>query len=345
MLLTLMLALVPFVICFTLYLKQAHDQANAEAGQALIRAASDLAARLDEWVVQNLQTLQTTALIPDIVSMAPKHQEAVLKAVQQNLPERGLLYLADLNGLAIARSDGGPLENISARPYLKEIANGKERTWQIVLDKKTKEPLLTFAVPIPSNEKRAGLLVCTLSFKKVMQRVTAWRQGQTGFAFLVDENNQVLAHRNKEYLLQQKELGQHLLMASRKPDLPGVVSFKDAVGVPAIGFAQTTRCGWILVAQQNIDEIRAPALDSRTFFIFSAILFCMILAIGLSSFWFTRSLRNLVSLANRMSLGDLNVEIPEETKGEIGQLSQSLLRLQASLKFSIRALEHMEPPP
>jgi HAMP domain-containing protein len=52
----------------------------------------------------------------------------------------------------------------------------------------------------------------------------------------------------------------------------------------------------------------------------------------------------LTRLANRMSLGDLNVEIPEHAQGEIGQLSRSLQRLQASLKLSIRALEHLEPP-
>jgi HAMP domain-containing protein len=84
--------------------------------------------------------------------------------------------------------------------------------------------------------------------------------------------------------------------------------------------------------------------STQTYYIFGAVLLYVILGSWLCSFLFTRSLTKLTRLANRMSLGDLNVEIPEHAQGEIGQLSRSLQRLQASLKLSIRALEHLEPP-
>ncbi|RPI78644.1 MAG: HAMP domain-containing protein [Desulfobacteraceae bacterium] len=84
--------------------------------------------------------------------------------------------------------------------------------------------------------------------------------------------------------------------------------------------------------------------SNQTYYIFGAVLIYVILGTWLIVFFFTRSLTKIIRLANRMSLGDLNVEIPEYDQGEIGQLSRSLFRLQASLKLSIRALEHLEPP-
>jgi HAMP domain-containing protein len=80
----------------------------------------------------------------------------------------------------------------------------------------------------------------------------------------------------------------------------------------------------------------------RNYDILGIILFFWVLGAWLSIKLLTWPLTKLTRLANRMSLGDLNVEIPEDGKGEIGQLSRALFRLQASLKLSIKALERSD---
>lgn len=67
----------------------------------------------------------------------------------------------------------------------------------------------------------------------------------------------------------------------------------------------------------------------------------VILALVLSLFismTITRPLNHLAEVADRMSLGDLDVDIDVESKNEIGQLAESLRRMQASLRSAIERL-------
>jgi len=52
----------------------------------------------------------------------------------------------------------------------------------------------------------------------------------------------------------------------------------------------------------------------------------------------TRPLKHLAEVADRMSLGELDVDIDVEGRNEVGQLAESLRRMQASLRSAIERL-------
>jgi len=52
----------------------------------------------------------------------------------------------------------------------------------------------------------------------------------------------------------------------------------------------------------------------------------------------TGPMAHLADVADRMSLGELDVDIDIDSKNEIGQLAESLRRMQASLKSAIERL-------
>ncbi|MFN8618970.1 MAG: HAMP domain-containing protein [Dehalococcoidia bacterium] len=67
----------------------------------------------------------------------------------------------------------------------------------------------------------------------------------------------------------------------------------------------------------------------------------IVLALGLALFisaTITRPMRHLAEVADRMSLGELDVDIDVEGTNEIGQLAESLRRMQASLRSAIERL-------
>ena len=67
----------------------------------------------------------------------------------------------------------------------------------------------------------------------------------------------------------------------------------------------------------------------------------IILALGLALFistTITRPMTHLAEVADRMSLGELDVEIDVQGDNEIGQLAESLRRMQASLRSAIERL-------
>ncbi len=57
------------------------------------------------------------------------------------------------------------------------------------------------------------------------------------------------------------------------------------------------------------------------------------------SVWLTRPIVKLSSLAERMSLGDMDVSLDLKSKGEIGRVYHSLERLRESVLYSLRRLD------
>ncbi len=86
---------------------------------------------------------------------------------------------------------------------------------------------------------------------------------------------------------------------------------------------------------------RSSAAASEFLVYGTAALGGVVLALALSLFislTITRPLTHLAEVADRMSLGDLDVDIDVDSKNEIGQLAESLRRMQASLRSAIERL-------
>jgi HAMP domain-containing protein len=88
-------------------------------------------------------------------------------------------------------------------------------------------------------------------------------------------------------------------------------------------------------------DSRSSAAQSEFMFYGAAAMVGVVLALALAlfiSFTITRPLNHLAEVADRMSLGDLDVDIDVESRNEIGQLAESLRRMQASLRSAIERL-------
>lgn len=90
-------------------------------------------------------------------------------------------------------------------------------------------------------------------------------------------------------------------------------------------------------------DFSARAEDARTSFATygTASLIGIVLALGLALFisaTITRPMQHLAEVADRMSLGELDVDIDVDGTNEIGQLAESLRRMQASLRSAIERL-------
>jgi HAMP domain-containing protein len=86
---------------------------------------------------------------------------------------------------------------------------------------------------------------------------------------------------------------------------------------------------------------RSAAATADFYRSFAAALGGVVLALALAVFiasTITRPIRHLAEVADRMSLGDLDVEIDVQATNEVGQLAESLRRMQASLRSAIERL-------
>lgn len=125
----------------------------------------------------------------------------------------------------------------------------------------------------------------------------------------------------------------------------GVLSPTGAEGYFLLGGSAIDLSNQLLsAAQETLDarfDERTSAAQQEFYTYGGAALGIVLLALALAiyiSATITRPLKHLAEVADRMSLGELDVEIDVESRNEVGQLAESLRRMQASLRSAIERL-------
>jgi len=339
-LLMLLVSLLPGAIYFVLSFQQANDRIVSDTNQMGMQTAEVLANEVDEWLDKNIRVLNTVAQMPGIQSMNRFEQEILLQTVQKEYPWMYLVFTTDINGMNVARNDGKELKDYSDRQYVQDITSGKDLTWQNLIGKTSKQPALVIAVPIRKNNQTIGVMAAAMTRDAISQRIANWRQGKTGYAFLVDQYGKVVSHQLKEFVEEQKDLSNHPLVKAANANKSGLIEFKDDNGRDEIGFAKTTQLGWTLAIQQEKNEAFAILKESQMFaFALMGATFIIVIIIAyIASRAIVTPIRKLTDAANRISVGELGVEIENKSKDEIGDLAEAITRMQDSIRLSIERL-------
>ncbi|MDJ0622891.1 MAG: cache and HAMP domain-containing protein [Desulfocapsaceae bacterium] len=338
--LMLLVSLLPGVIYFALSFNQISQQIVSETNKTGKTVTRLLASEVDEWIDKNVRVLNAIANSPAIRSMSQADQEIMLKAIQSEYPWMYLVFTTDERGLNIARSDGKKLTDYSDRQYVKEVIGGADIAWQNLIGRTSKKPALVLAVPIKRGDIIVGVLAAAMTRDTISELVTTYGEGRTGSSFLVDETGKAVAHRQNAYVIQQRDMSDHPLVQAADQNEAKRVEFIDANGKPTIGFAKNTKLGWTLAIQQEREEAFDALKQAQTFayYMFAGTFVVIILIAFFSSRAIVTPIRNLTDAANRISVGDLDVEISTKSKDEIGDLADAIVRMQDSIRLSISRL-------
>ncbi|NNL77174.1 MAG: HAMP domain-containing protein, partial [Desulfobacterales bacterium] len=328
----LFVSLIPFAIFWSITLRETNERIRTETDSLMAQTAKGLGTQVDGWIDNNVSILRTAAKLQEITSMDRETQESVLKVIQKEYPWMYLVFTVGPDGMNVARSDGKSLKDYSDRQYYKDIVGGKKLSWQTLIGKTSKKPSLVLAVPIRSADGLVGVMAAAMTVDDISQNIATWRQGKTGFAFLVDEKGFVIAHPNRQYVVKRRNLNSHPLIAGfRKKGWRTITSkFKAQKNEPALGHVRSNNYGWALVLQQEDREVFADFNRTQEFALIllaSTILLVVVIA------WFSARaivtpIMKLTDAAERMSLGELNVKIDIKSKDEIGLLAQAVGRMQ-----------------
>ena len=338
----LIVSLLPLVIFWTITYRETVKRNRADAEMLMALTAQDLGNRVENWIDSNIWILRSASELPAIVSMNRQLQEKVLRDIQARYPYIYLVFTVGLDGRNVARSDDVPLKDYSDRDYYKKIIQGKQLSWQTLIGKTSKKPALVLAVPIKNGNRLVGVMAAAMTLDEVSRYVVTWSRGQTGYAFLIDEKGKVVAHQRRAFVVKQKNLRRHPLIASyRKGNwTTHTTEFVDEKGNQALGHVRSTNYGWALALQQDAEEVFAHVKSVQIFAII--LLVSTIVLVSLVAYFSARAIVNpikkLTDVAERMSLGDLNIQINVPSKDEIGMLAQAIKRMQTSLRLAMERL-------
>jgi methyl-accepting chemotaxis protein len=340
-LLMLLVGIVPGSIYFALSFRQTNRRILTETQNHGMQISSILASEVDEWIDKNVRVLSAAAELPAMQSMDPDQQEAVLKAVQTAYPWMYLVFSTDVRGINLARSDSKPLKDYSSRQYVKDVVEGKELAWQNLIGKTSKKPSLVLAVPIRNDGQTVGVLASAMTREAISSLVTDWEHGQTGSVFLLDEQGKVVAHQHDTLVTEERDLSDHPLIQATRSSGRSQAEFTGEDGEAMIGFAQPTRLGWILALQQEKREAFRELAEAQqsAYILLAGTVLIILLVATLCSRAIVTPIRKLTEAANRISVGELDVEIAAQSRDEIGELADAITRMQDSIRLSIARLQ------
>ncbi|MCP3944246.1 MAG: response regulator [Desulfobacteraceae bacterium] len=218
------------------------------------QTTNSLLNNIDEWLDKNVRALRAASKQSAITTMDASEQIEILQNIRAEYPWIYLVFTLDKEGKNLARSDQYALKDYSDRKYFLEVKQGKLLSWQTLRGKTSQKSALVLAVPVIEKGKFVGVLAAAMTIDTISNLVATWPSGKSGFAFLLDENNKILAHPEKKYVQEERNFGQHPMVKANKNGSLGFQEFAGENQDQKIGLLKKNQLGWSLVLELGKTE-------------------------------------------------------------------------------------------
>ncbi|MFC1815250.1 HAMP domain-containing protein [Thermodesulfobacteriota bacterium] len=336
----MIVGLIPLIMFWGITLKQAKDRIRIESQKHTHHIFRGMARYVDAWFNEKARIIKELAKMNAIISMNRAKQKSLLVALRRIYPEMDPLIIINRSGINIAGNDGQELEFYTDKRFYKDIMGGKAFTWQTLTNQKTNKPTLILAAPIKNGEIIVGEIANSISIDKISRQVLTSETSDTGFAFLVRNKKNIVAYQIDTHGIKPKRLSWQPLITAFKSGRHGLIPFQNSAGISILGYVAKTSFGWGVAIQRK--EKEAFALIDRLLS-FAYLLLTITIVFVFIIAWFSgraisRPIIKLTEAADRISVGELNMEIKTKRKDEIGDLSEAIARMQDSIRIAIERL-------
>ena len=207
--------------------------------------------------------------------------------------------------------------------------------------------MVTNAFPIYNADEVIGVMSHDLRIDVMEAQVLGFEVGEEGFAFLLDRDGQIIAHRDysPEQFAKDARQGeaQFQVLANEEPDIAsivermtagesGVASYEDNDGEDwIVAYTTVESTGWHMGLAQPRSEIIAPATKIRTEVLTGA--GTMILVVLLASVWLARRITKPV-LQLSETAKEVRASVDTEMTDVIGQNLKELSNLSSAREIT-----------
>ena len=279
---------------------------------------------------------------------APRRLRDYLGLVRGRSTDYEELSVVDPQGDVVA-STGEPDSLNLPEDWLNRVADGDEIQGPVYRDEAIGQVIMVIAVPIRAlDERLLGAFTAKVHFRTVDQSLRNVVIGETGHAYLLRDNGIVMvSSRIAPAALMDVALPAALPIATVKKlfaQKDNALEYTDPQGNDVVGTLDAVPLpDWAVVAEINIDEafVRIAELRNQTF----TIVTILVLTIGLLAYalglTIARPLDRLTAGAAQVAGGDLEVDLPVATRGELGLMTQVFNDMVARLRSGRQELERL----
>lgn len=334
----IVVAVVPMGVVWFFNYRSSVANLSAQIEQQLGDRADAIVSYADQFVDMHRRMLRQAASSDDVQSMDGKRQHPILKAATETFPWIYLAHVVGPDGLNTGRSDEKPPIDYKDRVYVQSVFRGAPMGQQVVISRTTGQPAFILSAPIMAQQRLVGVIAFAMSITDLTNRVTNVKIGETGYAFLLDETGEIIAHPSARGSLKTHPAFRGVPAEETKKRQDFI---DPASGKRVIAIAQRTQYGWMMVAQQDYDEIYRPVTQANL----GAVILLVVVIVGVVTFSyllaqrFAQPIVKFTHIADNISRGNLGARIPETTRSdEIGSLARAIDRLSTSVKLSMERL-------
>jgi len=180
----------------------AYQSLSDQIGDSLPQLASTGAHLIRSRLDTHLRVVETIANSPSMRSMDWEIQKAILKQEAARLGyQRMSIVAVDGN----ARYPDGTTAYFGDRAYFKEAQNGRSVISDVLISRVSNSPVMVVVAPIPAAEGGiAAFLMAVLDATWLSETTDTITFGETGYSYIIDGAGTVIAHKNRDFVLEQR---------------------------------------------------------------------------------------------------------------------------------------------
>ncbi|MDR2549903.1 MAG: HAMP domain-containing protein [Desulfobulbus sp.] len=364
----ILLALTPVGITGYVTYLLAQRALTTTGGQHLMTIAEDHAKHVDAWVRERLDDIRLLAKLPALreacadacwltdIKQSSHNYLALLNRATDSTKTRPPAYknvfiVSPAREILAASTnkETGPPPDFKHESVLDRLHDDQETAFGQIYPDDRKNWVMDIAVRVRSEQgKTVAFIVATLNLSLAIDPVMTDLSGlgQTGDAYLVDKNGQMISQSRflssteisskkiKTYGVEQALLGK-----------TGTAVYENYAGKKVMGaFLWLPAYEWVMLTEMTLEETLWPLQWIRAI-ILAASALVMVICLLMAYIVSRRVVRPIVAMAEasqRMAEGELEQRVTDAGDDEIGILASNFNNMAQQLSLSVSALQRKE---
>ena len=321
---------------------------NVETQLPEIAAAS--AGRVSTQLDVHWNSLETLAQNVSIINWTTSWDEASVLITNELARNGGSdLSVVDLEGNT--KSTINESRNVADREYFKKAMNGENAVSDPVVSAMDGSIIMVYIVPIKENGEVVGALMEIRDGSDFSDYVSTITYGETGSAFIINETGTIIAHKDKDLVLNMENYIEASKTDSSFLDLASVLETLISGGTgygdysylgveKTCGYSKIENTNWSLALTAESSDILQAVNNMRTTIIIVSVILVILGAI-IAVIFADMIAKPIVKISNHLGIiakGDFTHAVDPKVvamKDEIGSLGKSLDIMQSSIKSII----------
>ncbi|GLX71023.1 methyl-accepting chemotaxis protein [Paenibacillus glycanilyticus] len=262
---------------------------------------------------------------------AQKHEELIQHFIKENPELMSPGYSLDMTGKNFHVAETGDQIDVSERPYFKSLSEGQLTISDPLVNKVDPTKVtIVIAAPLVQDGQAFGFYIFGYDINAAAAIVRDTKIGKTGTATMVDSTGLIVSHQNPELAMKKTVYDLNMPATIKAFELarkgtPSGYSFTFD-GVKKIGYAETTKNGYVIQLSMSEDEAMQPVTD-LLWKTLGVALVVMLLALAATYISATQMAKPIVYISNVIKVlasGDLRARLEVKSKNELGQLADDM---------------------